>query len=1078
MPLLDKIQKHKNASVVLVYNGANSLGVELSKLLLEQGAFIIVVDKYTEDKKKKVSGLLKNDLFSFVDITGIKSLVTSLSRLDYVFYFNNNADGANQELSTSEFLERSNSLDRLLQLCVDKKSKFLLTSSIEVHRSLQAKQGVMSELELDEDNLKYTALEVQRYAENLTWEYYKQGGVNGRIIRVGNLLGEGVDLNENGLVYKYIKAAVDGDKLHIEGDGLENMYFVHVLDAAYGLVKAQFTKKTTGNVYSLVIPRDTTILNLAYKILDLEPKAEGIEFDEDKDSRNLSIYKPAKNLEDVGWKPKISFERALAQSIDYYYTKFGIKRDPRQVENAEQTDGEKDEIIEKLKSKGDSRKQKKSIKERLVGFFFHEKREPKKRNALESKRKKDSNKKKTLKDKIIDFFFEVEEVEDKKSILDNVQFQPKKGVLDSRDKVKQKSRVHLGDNQKSYFEKKKSNSKSERNIIKKLKDVIEMPFKWISSLSLARFLGYLIFSFVLFFIYILFLVPGIRFFYNSSMMGYYIQKAANAYEDDQYEEVVSYLTKADNFSKSSQENISSLSLLSFMKVYEKLESFQGDLLKISKAIDSSINVYSGLAKSSKYFDTYKSSIRENEKGELVIVESENYNIGDLSESLEQLSLSVPTLRQDLGELEIGNVPWWSENMIKTQEDMLALKEEALNYAYNLAILPSLIGSGGNHTYAMLILDNKELNSLGGEIRGGIVFEFANGDFTKLKAFQSEEVDFELSSVQKGLVEQNIGGFFSVEDMRFQDITAINNKELFYEICTLVLLNNYEEFENIDTVVTLNPNVIKELNSLVGELDVSNVGASNSDRSLENIISSGDFQYLELLEEFLLSLSEMESENIEGTAIVGSKLINTKDVSVFTRNNELYEHMRSIGLLHDKKRFSLVEPEVFYITDSSVKPDLEITSQITISSEGEKMKYIFDFEQNQTDFQADLIINFDQDAQLVQVKGLGEEEYSTENNNLYYEFKIKSGEKKSFSVELTQREFENYFSGEYNYKVYVRKGAGVSYLYKVDVDIEEGFTVKESIEDSIVEEKTMRYRSDIREEEILNFILEKEEISNE
>jgi len=271
MPVLNKLEKNKNAPVALIFQGAEPLGLELSKLLIEQGAFVILLDEYSQKKKEVIKSLLREELFSFIDISGTNSIADSISRIDYIFYFNHALNDPLEEVSTRDFLEKSNRLDRLLQLGAEKKSKFLLTTSIALHQLIQTSKDQMVDTDLSDDSLKYTTLEVQRYSENLTREYYKRGGLDARIVRIGQILGEGIDLEEDTLLGRYVKGAIKGEKIIVDGDGLETMYFVHVLDAAYGLIKAQFTEKASGKIYSLSIPRDITVLNLAYKILDLEP---------------------------------------------------------------------------------------------------------------------------------------------------------------------------------------------------------------------------------------------------------------------------------------------------------------------------------------------------------------------------------------------------------------------------------------------------------------------------------------------------------------------------------------------------------------------------------------------------------------------------------------------------------------------------------------------------------------------------------------------------------------------------------------------------------------------------------------
>src|SRR5690606_10306374 len=120
--------------------------------------------------------------------------------------------------------------------------------------SVKAHQMIISSKQLDvnyypgaeETHNIYTEFEIQRYAESLVKEYEQKVGIDARIIRLGEMIGKGIEVNTNSSVVNLVVQGLGGDHLEIPGDGLETDYYIHSLDAAYGILKAQFSLNTKG----------------------------------------------------------------------------------------------------------------------------------------------------------------------------------------------------------------------------------------------------------------------------------------------------------------------------------------------------------------------------------------------------------------------------------------------------------------------------------------------------------------------------------------------------------------------------------------------------------------------------------------------------------------------------------------------------------------------------------------------------------------------------------------------------------------------------------------------------------------
>lgn len=313
-----KIKNTVKHPTSIIVGGLSRLGLEIAESLIEQGGYVIIVDSFSSSSIDKLGAFPKGALISFVDYQGIASLEDDLRRLDYFFYFAHDNSEEISKVSSQDFLSFSNYLDSSLNLSAKFEAKFLLTTSIRAHQ----RNITNDELSLNFNPLNevkhtvYTNYEQQRYAESLVIEYNQRVNLDSRIIRLADLIGDGLDLARPTDFTELIVQACEGDTLKLKNDGLESEYLIHLLDAAYGIIKAQFSQNTNGKIYSLSYEQPITHLSIAYKIQEVDPIPRTIQFIESESSGpSIKLYKPAPNLSQIGWLPRVDLEKAIKQSI-------------------------------------------------------------------------------------------------------------------------------------------------------------------------------------------------------------------------------------------------------------------------------------------------------------------------------------------------------------------------------------------------------------------------------------------------------------------------------------------------------------------------------------------------------------------------------------------------------------------------------------------------------------------------------------------------------------------------------------------------------------------------------------------
>jgi len=316
-----------NKPIALVVHGANFFGEKLAEMLSTQKTNIIVVDEFTRKNRDTIKRLKQKYSVTTYDLSGIPSLTTELKRVDYIFILLDNFFPSKSDLSSKKFISATNAIDALLKIGIEHSAKVLLSTSITQHRKIAGlktpKTDKLSDVSSDNP---YTSMELQRYCENLAAEYHDKAGLNIRICRMAEVIGDKMPLDTNTIFINMLKESITKPRITIPGEGLDYSYYIHVLDAVYGVIKAMFSNKTNGEVFSLSLPDEVSTLNLAYRILELNPKAGEIIFSEKaSDAGPPQIYVPAKNLSKIGWSPKIPFEQALMETLQYFYDKYKIK---------------------------------------------------------------------------------------------------------------------------------------------------------------------------------------------------------------------------------------------------------------------------------------------------------------------------------------------------------------------------------------------------------------------------------------------------------------------------------------------------------------------------------------------------------------------------------------------------------------------------------------------------------------------------------------------------------------------------------------------------------------------------------
>ena len=367
----ERINNNKKPPTALVAGGAGFIGCNLTKELLQQGYRIVIIDNFATGRESSLATLVNQPYLKVINHDLNQPLTVKLEKIDQVWHLISQEAYLYQDKKANlqGLLTNSLATKQLLDIAGQNDAKFLLASSLEVYRGLLSSQTLNYYFgATNEDTIRFSHAESKRYAEALTWEYFKEKGLNARICRLGEVYGPGMNLDSSGHLGLFIKQLKKSNVIQIEGDGLEKEYYIHIDDLVSGLLKAMNNEQTNGKILPISSLEPITALETAYTIKALLKDEPEISFTENPEKAQLPDINPAEysDLKTIRWSPKINFKEGLVQLLNEYQFPLSVagqklnqnpiaKAEPKKLEGVK-----KEELLEPPSLKAEVKTDKKS----------------------------------------------------------------------------------------------------------------------------------------------------------------------------------------------------------------------------------------------------------------------------------------------------------------------------------------------------------------------------------------------------------------------------------------------------------------------------------------------------------------------------------------------------------------------------------------------------------------------------------------------------------------------------------------------------------------------------------------------
>jgi len=310
----------------VVTGGAGFLGSHLVDRLLAEGHDVVVVDNLITGSLDNLSHLSGDARLTFIE-GDISEPISIPGDVDFVFNFASPAspeDFRNYPIKVM----KAGGVGTLhaLGLAKAKGAVYLMASTSEVYGDpLVSPQPETYWGNVNPIGPRAVYDEAKRYSEALTMAYRHTHNMNTRIARFFNTYGPRMRLNDGRVVPNFIKQALLGEPLTVYGEGNQTRsfcYYSDLIEGVYRLALSDYMEPV-----NLGTEIERTILEFAEAVL----KATGSDSQivhmpalEDDPKQRRPDTTRAKEI--LGWKPTVSLEDGLAETIAYFKSRLDVQK--------------------------------------------------------------------------------------------------------------------------------------------------------------------------------------------------------------------------------------------------------------------------------------------------------------------------------------------------------------------------------------------------------------------------------------------------------------------------------------------------------------------------------------------------------------------------------------------------------------------------------------------------------------------------------------------------------------------------------------------------------------------------------
>ena len=300
-------------SNILVTGGAGFIGSHLADALLAQGDEVTILDNLSTGSATNIAHLSGKVELHQGDIRDAALIEKLMAPADLVLHMAA-ALGVNTilEKTIESVSVNFTGSEVVLNAATKLKKRLIIASTSEIY-------GKNPEQPLHEESdrvvgapqkIRWTYSDAKALEEAIAHSLHTTEGLKVTTVRLFNTVGPRQTGRYGMVVPRFVQSALKNEPITIYGDGTQSRVFCHVLDAIDATLKITKDDKTIGEVFNVGGEGETTIQQLAEKIIASTKSSSGLTFTpysqaypagfEDMQRRVPDITKIKKT---IGWAP-------------------------------------------------------------------------------------------------------------------------------------------------------------------------------------------------------------------------------------------------------------------------------------------------------------------------------------------------------------------------------------------------------------------------------------------------------------------------------------------------------------------------------------------------------------------------------------------------------------------------------------------------------------------------------------------------------------------------------------------------------------------------------------------------------
>jgi UDP-glucuronate decarboxylase len=307
----------------LVSGGAGFLGSWMCDTLIALDARVICIDNLSSGLKRNIADLLSNKNFEFLERDVCEPAPLN-RKIDVVLHMDSRAGPFEFERFPIEILQ-SNTLGtyRTLEIARENRAIFLFASTSETYGN----PAVIPTPETYYGNVNAVGPrgcydEAKRCGEAYVMAYYKQFGLNAKIVRIFNTYGPRMRANDiyGRVVPRFLDQALNSRPITVFGTGEQTRSFCYVTDLIEGLLKLALCSES-GSVVNMGNPQEFRIIDLANLVKKITNSSSEMSYSplpQDDPYRRCPDITRARQM--LGWQPRVTLEEGLEKTIEWFKT--------------------------------------------------------------------------------------------------------------------------------------------------------------------------------------------------------------------------------------------------------------------------------------------------------------------------------------------------------------------------------------------------------------------------------------------------------------------------------------------------------------------------------------------------------------------------------------------------------------------------------------------------------------------------------------------------------------------------------------------------------------------------------------